>query len=69
MGSPLLREVAQNSNPGEIIIWDVATGKDKAIIKGQMEPILRLAFSPDGKCSPHASQNLDTFKGKSKFGT
>src|ERR1019366_7595638 len=34
---------------GDIVLWDVATGKPKAVLKGHAHTVFTLAFSPDGK--------------------
>jgi WD40 repeat protein/tRNA A-37 threonylcarbamoyl transferase component Bud32 len=35
--------------PGAILVWDMATGQEKAFLKGHPGMVLALAFSPDGK--------------------
>src|SRR2546422_1065184 len=37
------------SGPGEIKLWDVATGKERAALKGHTRGVTSVAFSPDGK--------------------
>src|SRR5262249_1385325 len=34
---------------GEVKLWDVATGKEKANFKGKLDSMEAIAFSPDGK--------------------
>ena len=41
--------------PGEVIVWDVATGKVVAMLKGHRDRIFGVAFSPDGKLLASAS--------------
>jgi RNA polymerase sigma factor (sigma-70 family) len=41
--------------PGEVIVWDVATGKIVATLRGHRDRIFGLAFSPDGKLLASAS--------------
>jgi RNA polymerase sigma factor (sigma-70 family) len=35
--------------PGEIILWDAATGKQVVVLRGHKDRIFSVAFSPDGK--------------------
>jgi WD40 repeat protein len=35
--------------PGEIHLWDVATGKEQATLKGHTDWVFSVAYSPDGK--------------------
>lgn len=37
------------SQPGEVILWDAATGTSRATLRGHKGPVMGLAFSPDGK--------------------
>jgi WD40 repeat protein len=41
--------------PGEIRIWDPATGREKASLKGHKDLVSQIAFSPDGKLLASAS--------------
>ncbi len=41
--------------PGEVIVWDVATGRVVATLKGHRDRIFGVAFSPDGKLLASAS--------------
>src|SRR5262249_46421363 len=34
---------------GEVRLWDVATGKERAILRGHRATVTAVAFSPDGK--------------------
>jgi RNA polymerase sigma factor (sigma-70 family) len=55
--------------PGEIKLWDVATGTERAALGRLPETILALAFSPDGKTLASASTTLklwDVSSGKEK---
>src|SRR5262245_4476528 len=38
-----------NYEPGEIKLWDAATGKVRATLKGHAGPVHSVMFSPDGK--------------------
>jgi RNA polymerase sigma factor (sigma-70 family) len=38
-----------DNEPGEVILWDAATGKQMAVLRGYKAPISSIAFSPDGK--------------------
>ena len=50
-GKLLAREGADNA----VDLWEVASGKKLHALKGHTVPILRLAFSPDGKTLASAS--------------
>jgi RNA polymerase sigma factor (sigma-70 family) len=41
--------------PGEVIVWDIATGRVVATLKGHRDRIFGLAFSPDGRLLATAS--------------
>jgi WD40 repeat protein len=43
-------------SPGEVWLWDVATGKRRAALKGHTGPVLAVAFSPDGKALASAAE-------------
>jgi WD40 repeat protein len=36
-------------NPGEVKVWDAATGQEKLSLKGHTAPVSSVAFSADGK--------------------
>jgi WD40 repeat protein len=40
---------ATDSKDRTIRLWEVATGQEKAILKGHDEVVLSVAFSPDGR--------------------
>jgi WD40 repeat protein len=40
---------AQNQKPGELKLWETATGKEILTLKGHKGPVYGVAFSPDGK--------------------
>jgi WD40 repeat protein len=40
---------AQNQRPGELKLWETATGKEILTLKGHKGPVYGVAFSPDGK--------------------
>lgn len=42
-------EVSSENGPGELKLWDVATGKNTAMLKGHEGMVWSVAFSPDGK--------------------
>ena len=47
--SPDGKTLASGSLDSDIKLWDVATGKERATLKGHTETVRSLAFSPDGK--------------------
>ena len=48
---------AQSSVVGEIKLWDVKTGKEQATLKGHMNSVKSVAFSPDSKTLASGSQD------------
>src|SRR4051812_44035165 len=39
-----------SAGPGKaIVLWDVATGKERASLQGHQKTVISVAFSPDGK--------------------
>jgi Tol biopolymer transport system component len=44
-----------NPGPGEIMLWDLATGKVLAVLRGHTDRVFAVAFSPDGKRLASAS--------------
>jgi roadblock/LC7 domain-containing protein len=47
--SPDGKRLASSSNDTAVQLWDVATGKQLAALKGHENIVMALAFSPDGK--------------------
>jgi WD40 repeat protein len=43
------KRVAAGDSKGRIRIWDVDTGREKAVYSGHSGPVRSLAFSPDGQ--------------------
>jgi WD40 repeat protein len=43
--------------PGEIQLWDVATGKEQATLQGHTEAVRSVAYSPDGKTLASGSED------------
>jgi WD40 repeat protein len=44
--------------PGVVKLWDVAQKKERAVLKTHKQPVLALAFSPDGKTLASGSAEL-----------
>jgi WD40 repeat protein len=42
---------------GEIKLWNVGTGKERATLKGDRDGVLSVAYSPDGKTLASGSQD------------
>src|SRR5262249_21323139 len=53
--SPDGKTLATGSNNAAIQLWDVATAKQKKLLRGHNQPVLSLSFSPDGKFLASAS--------------
>src|SRR5947208_367446 len=49
------------SRPGEIKLWNVATGKEQATLTGDRDSVWSVAYSPDGKTLASGSVD-DTIK-------
>jgi WD40 repeat protein len=47
--SPDGATVASSDYDGMIKLWDIATGKEQATLKGQMDTVWSVRFSPYGK--------------------
>ena len=61
--SPDGKTLASISNGVNITLWDVATGKNTATLKGHPLIVFSVAFSPDGKTLASGSQQtLNTIK-------
>ena len=45
----MAKQLASGSEDRSIKIWDVATGKERGTFQGHAEPVMSVAFSPDGK--------------------
>jgi WD40 repeat protein len=43
------RSLAAAVNDGTVHVWDVKSGKERAVIRGHTQPISAIAFSPDGQ--------------------
>jgi WD40 repeat protein/serine/threonine protein kinase len=55
--------------PGELKLWDVASGRELLTFQGDPEPILCVAFSPDGRFLASASRGTAAMGGnKSRSG-
>lgn len=49
-------------NPGEIPIWNAATGQPLRTLKGHLHPVWDVEFSPDGECIASASGDYQLHK-------
>ncbi|MHC4860113.1 MAG: WD40 repeat domain-containing protein, partial [Planctomycetota bacterium] len=47
--SPDGTRLASGSRDGAVRLWDVATGRQVAVLRGHRRPVFSLAFSPDGR--------------------
>lgn len=51
----VLRQKPTGISPGEVRIWDAATGKELATFRGHTGPVMGVAFSPDSRYLATAS--------------
>jgi WD40 repeat protein len=58
--SPDGKTLASGSSDATIKLWDVATGKEQATLKGHKAGVICVAFSPDGKTLASGSNRDDT---------
>src|SRR5262249_45648249 len=49
IGNPLNQFLPSSWSTGNVKLWDVATGAERATLEGHSNQILTLAFSPDGR--------------------
>jgi len=55
--SPDGKTLASGSYDKTVKLWDAATGKELATLKGHSGPVQSVAFSPDGKTLATASDD------------
>ena len=53
------KTLVSGSTDASVRVWDVATGKERAVLTGHKASIWRLAISPDGKMVASASMDHD----------
>jgi WD40 repeat protein len=46
-----------NDEPGEVLVWDIATRKSLKILTRNDEPVYAVAFSPNGKMMASSHNN------------
>jgi WD40 repeat protein/serine/threonine protein kinase/tetratricopeptide (TPR) repeat protein len=56
-GNPFHRDDPARIQPGEIVLWDAATGREIRTLRGHKHNLLAIAFSPDGKRIASSSED------------